>query len=188
MVAPLIILSVKVQTHFTIRIGLLDLDFRLDKNESANTLKLFFLQTGNKLSIFCGIEGISTVFLSKFQEWHSGFMEDCPDGELTKEQFVEMYNKVIISYSFIYHWIVKNIRTNVMKTRYFLADEQTDSVKSSSAHLMLTEVAPSTSGSSCLLFTSLLPAVPRRSWRGLLRCMTLMVMVLLTSMSWKGKW
>ena len=103
MVAPLIILSVKVQTHFTIRIRLLDLDFRLDKNESANTLKLFFLQTGNKLSIFCGIGGISTVFLSKFQEWHSGFMEDCPDGELTKEQFVEMYNKVIISYSFIYH-------------------------------------------------------------------------------------
>ena len=97
------ILSVKVQTHFTIRIRLLDLNFRLDKNESANTLKLFFLQTGNKLSIFCGIEGISTVFLSKFQEWHSGFMEDCPDGELTKEQFVEMYNKVIISYSFIYH-------------------------------------------------------------------------------------
>ena len=28
------------------------------------------------------------------QEWHVGFMEDCPDGELTKAQFVEMYNKI----------------------------------------------------------------------------------------------
>ena len=28
------------------------------------------------------------------QEWHAGFMEDCPDGELTKEQFVDMYNKI----------------------------------------------------------------------------------------------
>ena len=28
------------------------------------------------------------------QEWHKGFLEDCPDGELTKTQFVEMYVKI----------------------------------------------------------------------------------------------
>ena len=28
------------------------------------------------------------------QEWHAGFLEDCPDGELTQEQFVEMYIKI----------------------------------------------------------------------------------------------
>ena len=28
------------------------------------------------------------------QEWHAGFIEDCPDGELTKTQFVEMYTKI----------------------------------------------------------------------------------------------
>ena len=28
------------------------------------------------------------------QEWHQGFLEDCPDGELTKTQFVEMYTKI----------------------------------------------------------------------------------------------
>ena len=28
------------------------------------------------------------------QDWHAGFLEDCPDGELTKEQFVEMYIKI----------------------------------------------------------------------------------------------
>ena len=28
------------------------------------------------------------------QDWHAGFLEDCPDGELTKEQFVEMYTKI----------------------------------------------------------------------------------------------
>ena len=37
--------------------------------------------------LFCYSDGIS-------QEWHAGFMEDCPDGELTKEQFVDMYNKI----------------------------------------------------------------------------------------------
>ena len=31
---------------------------------------------------------------SVLQEWHAGFMEDCPDGELTKQQFVDMYNKI----------------------------------------------------------------------------------------------
>ena len=28
------------------------------------------------------------------QEWHKGFLKDCPDGELTRTQFVEMYTKI----------------------------------------------------------------------------------------------
>ena len=32
--------------------------------------------------------------ISDFQEWHQGFLEDCPDGELTTAQFVEMYIKI----------------------------------------------------------------------------------------------
>ena len=41
----------------------------------------------------CGGEfSIDWVILP--QEWHAGFMEDCPDGELSKDQFVEMYNKI----------------------------------------------------------------------------------------------
>ena len=32
--------------------------------------------------------------INNCQEWHAGFLEDCPDGELTKTQFVEMYIKI----------------------------------------------------------------------------------------------
>ena len=31
--------------------------------------------------------------INNWQEWHAGFLEDCP-GELTKTQFVEMYIKI----------------------------------------------------------------------------------------------
>ena len=34
------------------------------------------------------------VTMTDYQEWHAGFLEDCPDGELTKTQFVEMYTKI----------------------------------------------------------------------------------------------
>ena len=34
------------------------------------------------------------VKITDHQEWHKGFLEDCPDGELTKTQFVEMYTKI----------------------------------------------------------------------------------------------
>ena len=34
------------------------------------------------------------VTMTDPQEWHAGFLEDCPDGELTKTQFVEMYTKI----------------------------------------------------------------------------------------------
>jgi len=30
----------------------------------------------------------------EIKEWHKGFLEDCPNGELTKEQFVDMYVKI----------------------------------------------------------------------------------------------
>ena len=35
-----------------------------------------------------------TIVQPDIQEWHKGFLEDCPDGELTKTQFVEMYVKI----------------------------------------------------------------------------------------------
>ena len=34
------------------------------------------------------------VYCGSLQEWHAGFLEDCPDGELTKAQFVDMYTKI----------------------------------------------------------------------------------------------
>ena len=35
------------------------------------------------------------LYINKdIQEWHKGFLEDCPDGELTRAQFVEMYMKI----------------------------------------------------------------------------------------------
>ena len=37
---------------------------------------------------------ICTSFLPDHQEWHAGFLSDCPDGQLTKTQFVEMYTKI----------------------------------------------------------------------------------------------
>ena len=36
------------------------------------------------IAVYCGL----------LQEWHAGFLEDCPDGELTKAQFVDMYTKI----------------------------------------------------------------------------------------------
>ena len=33
----------------------------------------------------------------QFQEWHKGFLKDCPSGELTKDQFVSMYSKMFPS-------------------------------------------------------------------------------------------
>ena len=30
----------------------------------------------------------------KFQEWHKGFLKDCPSGELTKDQFSFTYSKM----------------------------------------------------------------------------------------------
>jgi len=33
----------------------------------------------------------------EIQEWHKGFLKDCPSGELTKDQFVSMYSKMFPS-------------------------------------------------------------------------------------------
>lgn len=30
----------------------------------------------------------------ELKSWYKGFLKDCPSGYLTKEQFIEMYNKV----------------------------------------------------------------------------------------------
>lgn len=30
----------------------------------------------------------------ELKSWYKGFLKDCPNGYLTKEQFIEMYNKV----------------------------------------------------------------------------------------------
>ena len=76
------------------------------------------------------------------QEWHAGFMEDCPDGELTKEQFVDMYNKIFPGGRADRYQ--KKVYTKVKISRRIL-----DFQKSFSALLMRTEVAQSTSASSC---------------------------------------
>merc|ERR1712193_166623 len=34
---------------------------------------------------------------ASIQGWYEGFLKDCPSGELTKEQFVEMYSKIFPS-------------------------------------------------------------------------------------------
>ena len=48
-----------------------------------------------KVNIFIHITYLFIIMTTTYpQEWHQGFLEDCPDGELTKTQFVEMYSKI----------------------------------------------------------------------------------------------
>ena len=44
------------------------------------------------------------------QEWYEGFLADCPSGELTKDQFVEMYSKIFPSGS------ADNFSNNIFRT------------------------------------------------------------------------
>ena len=49
----------------------------------------------SKEEIKVSLSSIKLIFVKiTDQEWHKGFLEDCPDGELTKTQFVEMYTKI----------------------------------------------------------------------------------------------
>ena len=69
-------------------------------------------------------------------------MEDCPDGELTKEQFVDMYNKIFPGGR-------ADRYRNKMYTKVKISRRISDFQKLFSALLMLTEAVQSTSASSC---------------------------------------
>ena len=53
----------------------------------------------NKLSIedMTFLQAKTQLDQVSIQGWYEGFLKDCPSGELTKEQFVEMYSKIFPS-------------------------------------------------------------------------------------------
>ena len=53
----------------------------------------------NKLSVedMTFLQAKTQLDQASIQGWYEGFLKDCPSGELTKEQFVEMYSKIFPS-------------------------------------------------------------------------------------------
>ena len=53
----------------------------------------------NKLSVedMTFLQAKTQLDQASIQGWYEGFLKDCPAGELTKEQFVEMYSKIFPS-------------------------------------------------------------------------------------------
>ena len=74
-------------------------------------------------------------------------MEDCPDGELTKEQFVDMYNKIFPGGR-------ADRQQKKMNQKITIIKRISDFQKSFSVLLMRTGAAQSTSASSCWHSTS----------------------------------
>ena len=60
-------------------------------------ISLVFIYSYGIAGLFFFVTFFSThapILNFHLKEWHQGFLEDCPDGELTKTQFVEMYTKI----------------------------------------------------------------------------------------------
>ena len=65
----------------------------------ARNLVMGSYSSKNKLSVedMTFLQAKTQLDQASIQGWYEGFLKDCPSGELTKEQFVEMYSKIFPS-------------------------------------------------------------------------------------------
>merc|ERR1711974_189607 len=71
----------------------------LNRKQFLGYLVMGSYTSKNKLSVedMTFLQAKTQLDQASIQGWYEGFLKDCPSGELTKEQFVEMYSKIFPS-------------------------------------------------------------------------------------------